>query len=571
MPLSRGRTADFHPDVVLRMAGPLRTDPSLPSLVRGAPKERHTHGSGRAEAPLPDPGAYELEFLTQLDAAPDRLRLPEDHAGAPYGGTGWREDLTRRLRVLLHTAPLLALRAADGLQAPDRKHYDSLALALRVFDLVLASMGLDRGVDRTAMQRALQPLLAAMDDAAGYAHEAARHEAVVDRVLGALLNDDQRREMFRATYTDLRPDGTAEAVSLPYRLLEEYQQPDGGLALRLTSEAINLFLGALDRDIEDEQVAMEALVREQLERGSFAKAVQSADSAQFQSRRYTLYIETKLRLTRRDLKLVNWRAEMTPLLDQAHIHVQRRIQAERAILEVACEQANLLIPGSPEAAQVAIVIRLITQCCARHSLLTQTLAGARVVFLDEQGRQGFAAAMEGQRPDFVRDILEPVLQQPSGRAIQVTDAALTAIAAPRAPTLLDLSALINWCLKPRRDVPPGAILVHEPDMVDLPSDVLRFPVEVRRVAEAALRGITKAVLLSDLLSDGLARGWASDVLDCVTLLVSLEHGRDAKHVPLVDLIRTTRRFTVAGIAGDDLLLLPAGMLVPAPSSAESAR
>lgn len=509
-----------------------------------------TRGSDRAA------GTDELTFLAELDVAGDRATSVPVALDTLYGGTGWREDLTRRLRVVLHAEPLLAMRALDDKQAADRKHYDSLAIALRVFDLVLASMGLDRGVDRAAVQRNIGPLLASMDAAADIPIDAFRHEAVVDRVLGALLNDGQRREKFRAVYTDVRADGIAEAVSLPFRLLEEYQTPDGGLAFRLTSEAINLFLGALDRDIEDEQVAAEALIREQLERGSFAKAVQSAENAQIQSRRYLHYIDTKLRLTRRDTRLVNWGAEMSPLIDQAYGHVQRRVTAERTILEVASDQAKHLPPGSPEAGQVARIKWLITQCFGRHATLSTALVKARSVFLSEQGRQGFTAATEGQRPDFVRDVLEPLLREPTQRAVIVADVMLSTIAAPQAPGLLDLTALIGWCLRPRREIPSGEIPVPERDVVDLPSALLHFSPEIRRAAETTLRSLESPRLLSALLAQGSAAGWPPELLDCITLTASLEHGRDAQRHSLLDVVRTRRRFTVGGISGDDLALLP---------------
>jgi hypothetical protein len=57
------------------------------------------------------------------------------------------------------------------------------------------------------------------------------------------------------------------------------------------------------------------------------------------------------------------------------------------------------------------------------------------------------------------------------------------------------------------------------------------------------------------------------VLECVTLLASLEHGRDGEHAALVDVVPVQRRFTVAGISGDDLVLLPAGSLIAAATPA----
>ena len=56
--------------------------------------------------------------------------------------------------------------------------------------------------------------------------------------------------------------------------------------MQLSSEAINLFLNALDLDIESAQEANEAVVRFQLERGKFDQARSFAENARGQSLRY---------------------------------------------------------------------------------------------------------------------------------------------------------------------------------------------------------------------------------------------------------------------------------------------
>ena len=53
------------------------------------------------------------------------------------------------------------------------------------------------------------------------------------------------------------------------RLLEDRHHPDGRVVLALSTGAANLFLRSLDLDIEDGQIATEAIVRTQLARGKF--------------------------------------------------------------------------------------------------------------------------------------------------------------------------------------------------------------------------------------------------------------------------------------------------------------
>ncbi len=103
-------------------------------------------------------------------------------AGTPGAADGtapiprtWDRSLTRRMRVPLHTAPLHDLRQGDNLRDPELRHDDSLALAIKILDLIIDHTGLDRELDRGMVQRALTPLLSAMDEAAGVPPSVERH------------------------------------------------------------------------------------------------------------------------------------------------------------------------------------------------------------------------------------------------------------------------------------------------------------------------------------------------------------------------------------------------------------
>jgi len=102
-------------------------------------------------------------------------------------GNGWPADLTRRLRVLLHTLPLDGMRRSDAIRDTEFRHYDSLALALRVLDVVIDRLGLEAEADREVVTRVLRPVLSAMDAAAGVDPSPERHERMLDKLLGVLL------------------------------------------------------------------------------------------------------------------------------------------------------------------------------------------------------------------------------------------------------------------------------------------------------------------------------------------------------------------------------------------------
>lgn len=221
----------------------------------------------------------------------------------------WRHDLTDRLRVLLHTKPLLDMKRNDSLRAPELRHYDTLAVALKVWDLIIENVGLDNEVDRTRVHHSISPLLAAMDRSAGISPDACRHQVVIDAVLSALSNDADARRPFQVQYQDIDKERAVERT-LQFRLLWDYLHPAGGTVLRLSNEAINLYLRAWDLDIEDAQAAAEAVVFSQLQRGKFNEAVQSARNARLQSLRYWEKVMRIIRETRRDIQRVDWANEV---------------------------------------------------------------------------------------------------------------------------------------------------------------------------------------------------------------------------------------------------------------------
>src|SRR6266487_5922753 len=78
----------------------------------------------------------------------------------------WDPLLTQQLRVLLHADRLLSLQYRDDRRSLECKHYSSLSLALKVFDLIIAHTGLGQDIEYDQAVNELLPLLEAMDRAA---------------------------------------------------------------------------------------------------------------------------------------------------------------------------------------------------------------------------------------------------------------------------------------------------------------------------------------------------------------------------------------------------------------------
>lgn len=470
----------------------------------------------------------------------------------------WHRGLTHRLRVLLHMAPLHDLRQSDARRDPELRHYDALALAMKVMDLIVDSAGLDREVDRDVVEQALGPLLAAMDEAAGLVPERPRHAAMVDRVLAGLRNDGERRRPFEVTYTDLDADGRAVRRKLEFRLVMDHLHPAGGTVLRLSNEALNLYLNALDLDIEDAQAAAEAVVESQLARGRLDDAAQAARNARWQSLRYGEKVGAILRDTRRDVESVDWRRDVPRLLADALSHIELRLAVERNILSTADERLGIMSPGEPGARALAEVSALISDCRLRHLDLHDRLMRSRNIFLDEQARQTFAWSVPAAWPNLLGEVLEPAMRADQRLASEHLDALFPDFFGGQAPSVPSLSELVGWCLRPRRDIVRTDIALVAPDLTNAPAESLdgvRFDAAAVRAVERALSTVTRPTSLSELL-DVVADGGERAPLELMTL-VALQYfaPEDDADLPLV-VRRGAGTLARHGFAGDELEIAP---------------
>jgi len=400
--------------------------------------------------------------------------------------------------VLLHTKPLLDLKRSDDLRAAELRHYDTLALAIKIWDLIVESTGLDSEVDRVRVRSSLAPLLAEMDRGAGLEPDAVSHQAIVDAVLGALTNDGDGRRPFAITYQDLT-DGAAVERRLEFRLVWDYLHPDGGTVLRLSNEAVNLYLRAWDLDIEDAQAAAEAVVFSQLQRGKFDEAVQSARNSRMQSLRYWEKIMRIVRETRRDVQRVDWAGEVPKLLDDALLHIKTRTDMEASILRTARERLDVLEEGS-NAKPVAEVCGIVEDCRQRHFALHGQLMSARNVFLDEQERQVFRLKAVMNLPSLATEVLEPLLAMPCKGALRVLEDTAAPLMGAVPPQLVSLTDLVHWMLQPRRGEPANDLPLEETDLVHYGDELMRFPEDIRSQGEWLLEDIDRQTRFSELLS-----------------------------------------------------------------------
>lgn len=467
----------------------------------------------------------------------------------------WHPDVRERLKVLLHAEPLFRLLRADAHleRASDLGHYDSLALAFKIFDEILESTGLDHELDMGGIGRALSPLLTWMDAAKGIAPDPERHERMVQRVVDWLLNEAERREPFAVGYMDF-DDGRAIRREMDVVLMTERFTPGGGSVPRLSNAATNLYLNALDLDIEDQQVAIEAVLRAQIDRGRFAEAVRSARAALLLSVQLRDKIEGILRETRRDVRRVDWGREVPQILEAARVHLRERTATERMIVSSAEEKLNHLAADSAGAKQVAQVVQLIDRCYKRHTDLADRLIGANPLFLDEQARQAFASSRGAAAPDLIRDVLGPYLRLPKSVGTTLSSAVLSAFAGAVVPPVFSLGAYVDWLLQPRRETRAHTAPITERDVEEMQPEALRFDQETWDAADAYLAQVSAPVSLSALLAQAEADGAPPSVRHLAALRALFLFAPNEISPGDLRAEKTDETFTHGVFYGDNLIL-----------------
>lgn len=430
----------------------------------------------------------------------------------------WSEDLSRRARVLLHAFPLLRTHRGEARQrSPELDHYDWLAIATKIVDAIVENTGLDEAVTFDSLLGILEPLLTSFDLATHQVPDAGRHHRVVEMIVGLLRNDSNRRSPFEMEYSTFSESGVPERRTLSFRFLQEEYHANGNVVLRLSTQALNLYLRALELDIESQQAAAEAIVHSQISRGKYADAARAAKNARHLSVTYRDKLLRLLRETRKNIAQVDWKNEVPHLLNDARVHLDSRLIAEMQILDGV--ESRLADVDNPEQlATLATVLKEIRACRERHVELHSHLIGAHDVFLTEQERQTFTSLRATSFPNLITEVLEPLLGADVSRAESALTSSAHSFFPPTAVAQFSLADLVMWQLRPRRESHRGEVEIDPIELSPMSVEGGRFPEAIVQRAEDLIAGAGSGETLSVLLRRVRDAGSSDDFAFLVALL-----------------------------------------------------
>lgn len=478
---------------------------------------------------------------------------PPDEDGGGVGGGASSQVPTNRIRTLLLTAPLHNLHRNKAMRSGGVREVDVRSLALVALDMVIEGMGLGEGITRRDLLANLERLSVVFT---GQEAERAFVEAC-EFVVDGLVNAP-RSETFREEYLAVEPAGSV-LRDFEFRLLQE-EEHGGRVVLRATKYAINLCLRMLETEIEDAQVANEAVLEDQLRRGAIDRAAQSAVQARLLSVGLASKIEELLRRLERDVSQVDYLKDLKPQLDEARGHLERRSTNADRLIDVAEEKLDEARGRS--AAELARLCETLRDCRVRHSQLADRVMRATRKFLDEQERQAFRRARSGRLPAMEEEVLRPALLLSAAVLEPLAVEIISLLHAPAPPKVFSLGVLVDACLAPRRQNLVTDSVVDDSTPEELSPVPGRWSDEEleavvgwmeNRISGAGPEGVR----LSKILAAAEEEGWAFPrvlLLGLEALRVMESHGQEQggpgrwRAEPHGQTFRTTM------VAGDDLLL-----------------
>lgn len=529
-------------------------------------------GSGRAEA-----DDFDSMVRSLLDR--EERRLLASASAATDGIDEWRSlvaeaGFARRSSVLARGAPLHRIDQRQAWQGFPRGLYDPRTLALAALEAVVSR----QEMEAEATTEEVLEFLSSLAASAAPERSAGEHVAVARFVLRELLNDAQHGEEFAVSYSDYREGHSRVTVSL--RMLEEGFGRRGQAVLRATTPAINLLLSGLEYDLEDEQVAKDAMLRRQVANGRWGRAEESAAESLKLSLMYCERVRAVLEETERDVRAVDWGQDVPELLRASREHLGERQRVERELMEYMRGVRND-VEDADVRHTCERVLRLLGRAHLRHTQLLAKVIDARPAFLRSQAEQRFRPLARLAVVAMQADVLEPLLRL----GVEDAEAVATLYAdATGGPVITHRPRLRDWwasLLAPAREaqeaIPDEEIELVADDTGELSPytdedlavartvliEALRAPVRLSQLLEQALAHTVEA---ADLLAFSVLRAFApgpeedeeDEIADELADLLG-------EHMVVLD---DGAAFDLCTLAGTDLLLVPAQSLIPEPAHAE---
>lgn len=462
----------------------------------------------------------------------------------PNSQTWWSAAIDRQ-RSLAITAPLQSLEAFKS-HVGGQKH-DIRTYCLYVIDQVVLGMRAHRGERMDVVQKALGELIARCDPQVSEEFKG----RIITYVIDGLLNARGRGEPFSETLTAFDEAGTARRERYPFTLLEAKDIGDDDFYLVASPQAIRLYTDLLARDVTDEQVASEYLFRFLVERGEWQKAAEESARMELLSLEYEQTIRKAIEQTEVNVRAVNWKDTVRPVLQRARLHVGDRVKAENSVLASLREKLTQgeTLSDSDRGKLVKVEETLNTVIC-RHTRLAQTLLEANQRFAEAQDAQCYRPRRLSSFADLENDLFRPLLLIPLGRLAANAEEFAEFVFRPEPRPIPSLFEMVDRLLQPEKahHAPTGDA---DSDLEGVEPEPPFLSADELSQAEAMLMSINQQCRLTDVLNEMATQGLKPKVRDLVVTELLKSIGTPESHLKVR---RAGPKLSFDGYLGDELAI-----------------
>ena len=349
-------------------------------------------------------------------------------------------------------------------------------LQLAAFDAIAAEYGLhpEGGVPREHVEREIAGQAARTSPG----QPANDHAYVASWLVDRLLNVGHAARGFDVPWVD--PAADYRRSDLRVIALYETLTSDGEVRLHADEAALNLALAGLDLDLEDRQIAAEAVLRAQIESGRWSQAEQSAAITRRIAVEYRNRLDRFLRSVERDLRDINWETDVEVVLEESLAHIENRVNVLHQLSDHATQLAEDVDPTSRT--QAAAVVDLVADTLQQLLALQQHILDARTRFRAAQVTQGFAISLEVGKVHLRDNVFQPLLSLPATIAARLAPALVSPFAGPTVPSVPSLTDLFEVLLaRPRASSVPRLVVEPFERVIDL-DELTKVDVDERLLA-----------------------------------------------------------------------------------------
>lgn len=244
-----------------------------------------------------------------------------------------------------------------------------------------------------------------------------------------------------------------KAVFEPFRyaLLLEQEDEDGNFYVEPTTQALNLYFHSTATSLEDQNVALNALLTHYMNKGMFDRALAQARDRWRLASRLKRDVELRIQRMRVSLRRVSFREDVGPLLDRARSQSDEMIESENRILAFVAEHMDKPDLGADQHAALARIQAITRDNRGVYRALRNKVVISERTFGEEFERQAFRFRFAKTLPNVEEEVLAPAMRLPTTGAGDPWSDVIAAFTAPKPSKVFDLAAMVRQGLQPKRE------------------------------------------------------------------------------------------------------------------------